>query len=208
MRPDLMGHGPYDDDVEEFLENMFFYVCAAARREFPCGVGLYDTDDLVQEVLIKLWLITRKQAITSPKAYVRQVVRNEKIDLLRRDKPYTTLPVNEDGEICQGKVLLMGDEEYGSPEKMVVEKEALSERVSELRDVIAKLYPRQKLASLYRLKREADVPELEGMFGEDWVDAEEWLEVDEYERQLLNSSYSPVRRKLAKRMNVDLKQYK
>ncbi len=195
--PSAYDDDPGGDEINSFLESYHSYILALARGEIPGLFGYYDSDDLAQDMLFKLWRVLLDHAIESPGAYIRRAVHNEKVGLVRKHRPYQYLVRDEEGEIWQGDVMVAPGEAFKSPEEAYIEKETLRDRLNALIDVVNdRLHPRQKLAATCAMQDLArDVPDMRETLREREMDGEGWPE-DEYERHLLQSSFSPVRRKL------------
>jgi DNA-directed RNA polymerase specialized sigma24 family protein len=65
-----------------------------------------EIDDLAQTTRIKYWLISQKEQIACPKAYIRSIIHNESVNMVRQHKPALPLPKDEDGELYQGNVMV------------------------------------------------------------------------------------------------------
>src|SRR5947209_4784126 len=106
----LRGPSAYDDDsgIDEILEYRE-YILAVTRRQVPSNIGPIDSEDIAQEAFVKLWIISQKQPIENPKAYIRRIVHTTVVDTLRKFKPhlYQALPVDEDGEIQEGNLIVI-----------------------------------------------------------------------------------------------------
>ena len=102
MECSLPGPSPYDSDpgIDEILE-YDEYILAVTRRQVPSNIGPIDSEDIAQEAFMKLWIISRKQPIENPKAYIRRIVHTTVADTLRKCKPhlYQAFPVDDDEEI-------------------------------------------------------------------------------------------------------------
>src|ERR1700694_3330174 len=122
---DSPGPSPYDSDsgIDDVLE-YFEYIREAAQRLVSGNIGPVDYEDIAQEVSIKLWLISQRQVIASPKTYARKVLRSVMVDMLKKYKPHLSqpLPTNEDNEISEGQLMIMADVEQENPE-VIVEQE-------------------------------------------------------------------------------------
>ncbi len=140
--------------IEQYFPLVYMY----ARRAFPTNVGPFDSDDLAQETCIKLWLISRKHSIQSPKAYIRWLVQSVKVDMLRKYKiqGYQALPVNEDGELQEGHLLVTQSLELGDPETILEQDESFDELLEVLLEAVADLHPRQQQASVCTLRDRVD----------------------------------------------------
>ena len=195
--PSAYDDDPGGDEINSFLESYHSYILALARGEIPGLFGYYDSDDLAQDVLIKLWRVLLDHAIEFPGSYIRRSVHNEKVGLVRKHRPYQYLVRDEEGEIRQGEAMVTNSEVFKNPEEAYLEKEALQERLNTLMAVVDdRLHPRQKLAATCAMQDLArDVPDMRETLREREMDGEGWPE-DEYERHLLQSSFSPARRNL------------
>src|SRR5438045_26854 len=95
---DVRGPCDYDDDpnIDELLSKYISYIQDLVRKEFSQNIGPADCDDLVQDSLIKIWLILRGTTLTNPKAYIKRVVHTVVVDMVRKFKPhlYQALPVD------------------------------------------------------------------------------------------------------------------
>ena len=208
----LPGPSPYDNDLglDEMLE-YYDYILALARRQGPGSIGPIDSDDVAQEAFIKLWTVSQKQPIENPKAYIRRIVHTVEVDLVRKFKPqlYQALPIDEDGEIQEGKLVVTPGTELGDPETILEEKEAVEELMGELVAVVSELRPRQMHSTICTLKdRVDDLIQFTDALRENGIDSELEWPLEKAERQRLQASYSPAKRKLASNMAVDLSLYK
>lgn len=197
-----------DPDDTDIVQTYTQFVYDVARQIFPCSTGYVDSDDLAQESLLKLHLASQKMSIISPKAYIRQLVCRQAIDMWRKDKRHLHSTMDDEGELCQGKPIVSMSGEYANPEEIVVEREKLKEAVEAVIEVVSGLHQRQKLAAACTLHSRADIPELEESLSAIGIDRTvKWSE-DGVEKQKLQSSYAPVRKKLAVRFGVELKKSK
>jgi len=203
---DIRGPSPYDsdsntDDVLEYFE----YIREAAQRLVSGNIGPVDYEDVAQEVSIKLWLISQRQVISSPKTYARKVLRTVMVDMLRKYKPhlYQSLPTDEEDEILEGHLMIMADVEQDNPEVIVEQEEALEELMAKVLSVVCELHPRQQHAAVCTLKDRIDnlLPFVEALQEKDIDFDLEWP-TEKTERQRLQASYAPVKRKFAQAMSI------
>jgi RNA polymerase sigma factor (sigma-70 family) len=133
-----------------------------------------EIEDLVQEVIIKFWQALNERAIASPKAYIRAIVHNKIIDILRSSKPQLLLS-------------FAGGEQ---PE--------LPDLIDEIVERILALPPRQQRAMICYLQERLDDDSLLAeaflRFGVDIRSIR--CPEEESERQLLRSSLAGARRRL------------
>lgn len=194
--PSACDDDPGGDEINTLLECYHSYVLALARGEIPGLFGFYDSDDLAQDVMIKLWRVLLDHAIESPGAYIRRAVHNEKVGLARKHRPYQYAARDEEGEIWQGEALVTTSEAFKNPEEAYIEQEAVRDRLNACIDALDTLHPRQKLAVTCAMQDCArDIPAIGETLRERDMDGEGWPE-DPYERHLLQSSLSPARRNL------------
>ena len=212
MVSNLPGPSPYDNDsgIDEMLE-YYEYILAVTWRHVPSNIGPVDSEDVAQEAFMKLWIISQKQPIENPKAYIRRIVHTVLIDMIRKFKPhlYQALPVDEDGEIQEGNLVAIPGAGLGDPETILEEKEAVEELMRELVEVVSELRPRQMHSTICTLKdRVDDLIQFIDALQENDIDSELDWPLEKAERQRLQASYSPAKRKLASNMAVDLSLYK
>ena len=208
----LPGTSPYDNDsgIDEMLE-YYEYILAVTWRQVPSNIGPIDSEDVAQEVFMKLWIISQKQLIENPKAYIRRIVHTTVVDMVRKFKPhlYQALPVDEDGEIQEGNLVVIPGAELGDPEAILEEKEAAEELMGELVDVVSELRPRQMHSTICTLKdRVDDLLQFVDALQEKGIESELQWPLGTTERQRLQASYSPAKRKVASYIGVDLSLYK
>ena len=210
---DVRGPFEYDDDpdIDEFINKHVFYIQDLARKEFSQNIGPAERDDLVQDSLIKLWLISKRTTLTNPKAYIRRIVHTTVVDTLRKFKPhlYQALPVDDDGEIQEGNMVVIPRAELRDPEAILEEKETLEELMGELVNVVSELHPRQRYSAICTLKdRVDDLLQFVDALQEKGIESDLQWPLETIERQRLQASYSPAKRKVASSIGVDLSLYK
>ena len=210
---DIRGPSPYDCDLglNECVEKYFPLILALARKAVPNNIGPVDSDDVAQEAFIKLLLISEKQPIKSHNAYIRRIVHTIVVDSLRKFKPhlYHALPIDEEGEIREGNLIVTQSAELGDPEVIFEQKEAVEELMDELMDVVSELRPRQMHSTICTLKdRVDDLIQFVDALQEKGIDSELQWPLGKTERQRLQASYSPAKRKVAGFLDADLSLYK
>ena len=208
----LPGTSPYDNDsgIDEMLE-YYEYILAVTWRQVPSNIGPIDSEDIAQEAFMKLWIISQKQPIENPKAYIRRIVHTTVVDMVRKCKPhlYQALPVDEDGEIQEGNLVVIPGAELADPEAILEEKEAVEELMGELVDVVSELRPRQMHSTICTLKdRVDDLIQFVDALQEKGIESELQWPLGTTERQRLQASYSPAKRKVASFIGADLSLYK
>ena len=124
------GISPDDSDPpteEEILAQYDSYIISLAwlivnsntKFVHPSVLDLM-VDDLIQNSRIKLWQALRNGVtIHSLKSLIRQIVHNEFINLVRQHKPTLSLPLDDDGELRQGKPITAKSTDLDNPERIV-----------------------------------------------------------------------------------------
>lgn len=143
---------------EQLLLEHDEYIVSLARQKVPRGHTPTDNvaddiDELAQRVRIKLWLISQKQEILAERAYIRHITATVSVDMVREQKPTIPLPVNDDGELYQGKLLLAPRQEEQDPAALLAEEESLNDCMEFMADGVLNLPPVQQQAMLYSLKQ-------------------------------------------------------
>ncbi len=198
---------PAESDIgsNECIEQYFPLVYICARRAFPTNIGPFDSDDLAQEACVKLWLLSRKQIIQSPKAYIRRLVQSVKVDLLRKYKiqGYQALPMDEDGELQEGHLIVTQSLELGDPETILEQDESFDELLEVLLEAVADLHPRQQQASVCTLRDRVDdlLGFVDALQAKSIESELQWPE-DRVDHQRLQASYAHARRNIASHMQV------
>lgn len=152
----------YLPDANEFLEEQDSYIRSLARKYIayrrktihPDALDM-EMDDLAQQTRIKVWLAWCKQPLTNPRAYINRVSHNESVTMIRRDKPAGTLPVDDDGELYQGEMVL--DSSLAQdPSEVVEQEETLKGYIVEVVKAVAAMPRCQQRAMLCLLKERID----------------------------------------------------
>jgi len=221
MKPvDLRGVSEEDSDldIEEILVRFDPYIVAEAEKlvrrnstfAHPEVLDL-EIAELAQRVRIKFWgILKREKHIEFPKAYIRKIVKNEFNDILRRRKSLLPLPIDEDGEIYMGNVILTESEGMSDPAHEFEQEEGLNRWMSLVAQVVSNLSHRQKHAMICLLKDRIDnYMQLVEAFEQHQVDIEafEWPD-DEVDETRLKASISAARRNIAEWLGILLAEYK
>ncbi len=168
-----------------------------------------DVDELVQVTLIKLWQILLKQTVTYPTAYARRIIFHEVVNMVRRHNYCLPLQTSEDGEIVEGRTSRIEREEQQNPAEIFDVEVREQDTLAQVVDIIANMSLRQQQASICRLKERVDnLTQLVDALNSRNIESEVEYPENSYERQKLQSSYSPAKRKLAEKLGVDLALYK
>lgn len=189
-------------DVNSSLEGLERYIRDVAKRQMSrASTVFYDLDDeindLAQTALIAYWkVLSNNGHIVSAKAYLYSTIRSRFIDLMRqrKHKTYLPLPVDQDGELYQGDVMLVPGDVMQDPALQFEQKEFIAEVVID----VLNLPCCQQRAMVCMLKDEVgDTPVLAEEFRKHGVDIStiNWP-TDPVELQSLKSSLSVARKKM------------
>ena len=162
----LQGISPYDSDygskeIDEILRQHEDYICALARDRVPrhlVSPELLDLEiqELAQRSRIRLWRTLQKTRITYIKAYIRSIVHSVSIDMIRGYKSDLPLPLDEDGEIYQGNVLVTCSEGMQDPLYELEQQECVSEYITQVVDLLSSFPLCQRRAMVCSLKNQLD----------------------------------------------------
>ena len=199
---DLPATGGSIANVNSSLEGLERYIRDVAKRQLTRDSTAFndldeEINDLAQTALIAYWkVLSNNGYIISPKAYLNSTIRSRLIDLMRqrKHKTYLSLPVDEDGELYQGDVMLVPGEGMQDPALQFEQKEFIAEVITD----VMNLPWCQRRAMVCMLKDEVgDTPGLEVEFCKQGsvLSAINWP-TDPVERQSLKSSLSVARKKM------------
>jgi len=192
------------------------YIYSHAQRTIPTHFGgmsdgnvfEMEIDESAQRSRIKIWQAIKKSDIPFRKTYIRCIVKSECIDLARQYRPTMPLPVDEDGELSSGAVLLAACEKTGDPEMVVEQEERLLERLRELVGIVRQRLPRRQrqafLRGLFEKLDDEDMLKKTLQALEDQhVNLDEvFVPMDSSERRTLQASRSQARRTIAHYMKM------
>lgn len=159
-----------------------------------------EIDELTQRVRIKFWQALEKRDIHYPAAYIRLIIRNEFVNIVRRQKSLLPLPDSE--ECLYSDAVIPKDQPASDPADEVEQKEAAIICLRKVVQAVLALPPRQRFAMICMLReRVDDLAQLTAAFKACKVDIEpiRWP-TNKMERQLLQASLVPARRAIAKNM--------
>jgi DNA-directed RNA polymerase specialized sigma24 family protein len=154
--------GEYDaNEINEILRQNDDYILALARMKVPRHIASpevldLEINELAQRSRIKLWRALQKRHITHVKAYIRRIVHSESMDMVRGYKPDLPLPVDEDGELYQGDVLMVSGEGMQDPLYELELKEMTAEYITQAVDVLRSFPPCQRQVMICSLKEQVD----------------------------------------------------
>jgi DNA-directed RNA polymerase specialized sigma24 family protein len=162
----LLGASAFDSDydaseIDEILRQNDGYILALAREKLPryiASPGVLDLEiqELAQRSRLKLWRTLQKRHIAHIKAYIRCIVHSVSMDMVRRYKPNLPLPVDEDGELYRGDVLVAPSEGMQDPLYELEQKEMAEEYITQAVDLLRSLPPCQQQVMICSLKDQLD----------------------------------------------------
>jgi DNA-directed RNA polymerase specialized sigma24 family protein len=114
-----------DLDIERMLEDFDGYILRLVGRKVHRIVVRgemldMEVDEIVQNTRIKLWQALQRRKIINIEAYVRCIVHTECINMVRGYRLTFPLPINEEGELYQGKVLAAASQGMRDPERVQI----------------------------------------------------------------------------------------
>jgi DNA-directed RNA polymerase specialized sigma24 family protein len=204
-------------NIEEILVRFDAYIVILVQHKArhssniaqPDIVDL-EIDEIIQRVRIKLWIALLTKEIEHQKAYIRSIVSNEFNDLGRRRKLPLPLPVDEDGELYMGNVLVNQGEGLADPSVEFEKQEMMDDLMEFTAQVVTVLPPRMKQAMINHLNDQVDnLLRLTEAFERRKVNIKtmNWSD-DPIETKRLKASISPARHIIARRVGLNLLEYK
>lgn len=149
-------------DINTVLEELDAYIQMLANKNLPYQLSSPTTRDLdvaelAQQIRIKLWQALEKERVSlerikNTKAYVYTITRHEAINMLRAHKKIFPLPIDDDGEINAGQMLINPGEGLQDPLSILEQEEYLEECICQTANTIEALPKRQQLAMICELK--------------------------------------------------------
>jgi len=198
--------------IEEILEQVDSYIASLAWKNIPLSIVPIEVvdlevDELIQNVRIKLWAALKRQPLRNIKAYIKCIVQTEVVDMIRRHKPTLPLLIDEDGELCQDKVVathIVYSEGMQDPAYEFEQEEKFNDCVVRATEAVCELPARQRYALICSLKDKLDeclqlVASLKDR-GQD-IDEAKWPE-NKDDQQRLRASLSVSRKKLRTRIAI------
>jgi DNA-directed RNA polymerase specialized sigma24 family protein len=190
------------DFVSAFLEEYDVYIQSLVRTQFPFAIFTteivdLEIDEMVQLIRIKLWMILQNRPIHHPKSYIGQTVHTMMIDTTRKRRHFQ-LPVNDDGELNGGTLLITPGQGMRDPSYEIDAQDVDPDTLRCIAATVEALPARQQYALICRLKDTIDdafvlVDVLQHLA----VDPEtvHWPKEDD-EKMRLKASLSVARKKL------------
>src|SRR5437763_2124912 len=147
--PGLPAFAKSKIDASKSLDQHYKYISNLVRRQVPRNVVpaeelTEEINDLIQATLMTFWLrlMSKEVQIAFSKAYIGCIVRSQCVDMIRRHKRKPTLPlsVDQDGELYQGRALIIPSDGMQDP---ALEFE-LKEFIEEIIDDVVRLPSKQR----------------------------------------------------------------
>ncbi len=199
-------------DVESILVAYDPYIVSLMRNGTFTPLSFMDRDDLTQQVRIKMMRALTEKRIHNISKYLKSMAHNEYVSFMRRRKP--TLPLLEsDEDDVQGyrkNELVAMQEGCRDPQIEFEATNSYYERLETMVRAILALPKVQMRVAICSIRDRMDDPlSLTTAFGRYNLDisALQWP-TDPKEKQRLQASYAPVRKKLAQAMGIDLALFK
>ena len=206
-----------DSSIQEILVRFDSYIvmlvqhkaCNSSNIARPEVLDL-EIDEIIQRVRIKFWQALLKKEIEHHRAYLRSIVSNEFNDIGRRRKAPLPLPTDEDGELYMGNVLVNESKEFADPALAFEKEETLNDLMELTAQAVHDLPPRMQRAMINHLKDEVDnLISLTEAFAKYNIALKsiQWPE-DPVDSKRLKASLSPARHMIARRVDLNLSEYK
>lgn len=192
-----------NSNVGEILDHCDSLIRTLAGKNIPYTITSADVidldiDELAQITRFKLWLALQKQDIHNTNAYIRRIVHNEAINMVRQHKPVGPLITDGEGEPYLAHRMIASSQATQDPAEKIEHEEMLSSYSRKLIQIVLELPPQQQRAMICALKDQiADILPLVDMFLPYGIDIESihWPETKK-ELQRMRASLSIARRKL------------
>jgi DNA-directed RNA polymerase specialized sigma24 family protein len=158
-----------------------------------------EIDELIQRVRINFWRTLAQRDVTHPYAYIKRMIHNEFISMLRQQKPTISLPMDDE----YSAIKKLTERFVPDPAEEVEQKTQAYEKLQEIIRIILKLPKRQRLAMICLLQERVDDREqLIQAFRKYKVDIEaiSWPR-EKKEKMLIQASLAPARKTLMARLN-------
>ncbi len=203
---------PSFHDVESTLVAYDSYIVSLMKSGAYTHLSFMDCDDIAQQVRIKMMRALEEKCIHSLSQYMKSVAHNEYVSFMRRQKP--TLPLLEsDEEDIQGyrkDELIATQVGCRDPQVEFEASNSYNECIEVLVcTVIAMPKVQMRVAVCFIRERMDDPLSLASAFRRHDMDIStlQWP-TEPKERQRLQASYAPVRKKLALALGINLALFK
>ena len=203
---------PSFHDVESTLVAYDSYIVSLMRSSAYAHLSFMDCDDITQQVRIKMMRALQEKCITHLSRYMKSVAHNEYVSFMRRQKPTLPLLANddEDGPGCRADELVALKEGFRDPQVEFEATNGYHECMETLVRAILVMPKVQMRVAVCFIREHMDDPlSLAAAFRRHNLDIStlQWP-TDPKERQRLQASYAPVRKKLALALGIDLALFK
>jgi DNA-directed RNA polymerase specialized sigma24 family protein len=203
---------PSSHDVESILVAYDPYIVSLMRKGTFTPLSFMDRDDITQQIRIKMMRALQEKSIHSLSQYMKSVAHNEYVSFMRRQKPALPLLDNDDEEGlgCREDELVALQEGFRDPQIEFEATNSYHECLETMVRAILALPKVQMRVAICSIRDRMDDPlSLTTAFGRHNLDisALQWP-TDPKEKQRLQASYAPVRKKLAQVMGIDLTRFK
>jgi len=203
------------DSIENLLELYNFqYILERVKQTIKAfSVLQHLAEEITSEVYDKFWQKLRKGPVENPPAYIRRMIHNRCIDHMRRVVSETCHLVQSytegDLDVLESNHVAANTEGFRDPAEEFEYKASIEECYQRVTSAIAELSPRQQQAAARHLLRHADDPQfLFELFNTLQITMPILYPEDKDEAHLLDASYAHARKALARRMEIDLSQFK
>lgn len=149
-------------EINAILEEYDAYILTLSNKMLAgyttrSGAVCVDADELVQQVRIKFWQALERQPITYSRAYIRQIMCHEIVNLWRQRRNECALPLNVEGELtCYNYTLLKKCASVQDPADTVEQQEVALELLNWAAHKTAQLPSQQRYAVVCELKDQVD----------------------------------------------------
>ena len=204
-----------EEPIEKLLERYGFqYILERVKKTISAFPALqHQAEDIVSEVYDKFWQRLRSGTVHNPPAYIGRMIRNKCIDHMRRyitEACHIVQSFSEEGlDILESEQVTAESEGLRDPAVEFEYKADLQEGYQWVTAAIAELPLRQQQAAAWHLLRKVDDPQfLMELFNAFHVVIPVVHLGDKDEEHLLEASYIHARKALARRLDIDLSQFK
>jgi hypothetical protein len=203
---------PSSHDVESILVAYDPYIVSLMRSGTFTHLSFMDRDDITQQIRIKMMRALQEKSIHSLSKYMKSVGHNEYVSFMRRQKPALPLRDNDDEEGLgyREDELVALQEGFRDPQIEFEATNGYYERLEAMVRAILAMPKVQMRVAICSIRDRMDDPlSLTTAFERYNLDisALQWP-TDPKEKQRLQASYAPVRKKLAQVMGIDLALFK
>lgn len=203
---------PSSHDVESTLVAYDSYIVSLMRSGAYTHLSFMDRDDLTQQVRIKLMRALTEKRIHNISKYLKSMAHNEHVSFLRRQKPTLPLLESDENDVkgYRKDELVAMQEGCRDPQVEFEATNGYHECLETMVRAILVMPKVQMRIAVCFIREHMDDPlSLAAAFRRHNLDIStlQWP-TDPRERQRLQASYAPVRKKLALALGIDLALFK